>query len=490
MTSPVLFHVTVALTAVAVVNVVAVVVAYGLYPGYMEHGEASISAISYRLLQGLPAYHAFDAPERITNVYGPWTYLWHAWPLALFGPDLTSSKLAGLAGPVLVILGAWAIGRRHDRLGAVLATGFAAAFVITHLGFPATIRPDSLLTALVTLAAWAAARAEDKPGMAWAETLAIGVAGGIAVNVKIHAGLYLAPVALFHLFPHWPRLLPMAIAGLAALALPFLSPLFPLGDYLSWFGPMSSKENVWNGFRVLWVKFAFYLGIPVVAWLLAGLAGRTGRLRLTLAVYVVCVLVVLFPATKIGGSHHYYMPFLPIMIDLALRARAASGARWPVTPALVGLLALVMAQAIQTERRFFKMMDWPVAREAVAEIDAVLKANPGVPVQMGVGGPRTEEKFFLYSWRNLPVFAGGPYTLDAGIVMELTKLGVAMPAETVRRMAACETRLWLIPKGEQPFSLWGYYNQTIYDQTFRDVFAAHHHLESSGRHFDLWRCRE
>lgn len=488
MTSPVLFRLAAGLAAFAVVNVLAVVIAYGLYPGYMEHGEAAISAMAFRLLQGLPAYHAFDAPERITNVYGPWTYLWHAWPLALFGAGLLSSKLAGLAGPVLVVLGAWAIGRRHGRMGEALAVGFAAAFVITHLGFPVTIRPDALLTVLVTVAMAAAARAEDKTGMAWTETLVIGIAGGIAVNVKIHAGLYLAPVAVFHLAPCWRRLLPMALAGLVALMLPFLTPLFPPGEYLSWFGPMSSKENVWNGFRVLWMKFAFYLGIPLAVWALAGFGTLAGRLRLMLGVYVACVLLVLFPATKIGGSHHYYLPFLPVLIDLVLRARDAAGERRPVSAVLVGLLVLVMALAAQTERRFFKMMDWPVAREAVAEIEAVLAANPGVPVQMGVGGPRSEEKFFLYSWRNLPVYAGGPYTLDTSIVMELTKLGIAMPAETVRRMTACETRLWLIPQGEAPFSLRGYYNQTIYDQTFRDAFAAHHRLVSSGRHFDVWRC--
>ena len=80
----------------AAVNLLAVVVVYALYPGYLEHGEAAISATAYRLLQGHPAYYPFDAAERISNVYGPWTYLWHAWPLPLFGASLTASKIAGL----------------------------------------------------------------------------------------------------------------------------------------------------------------------------------------------------------------------------------------------------------------------------------------------------------------------------------------------------------------------------------------------------------
>jgi uncharacterized protein (TIGR03382 family) len=484
-------RVAIGLAVFAAANVLAVVVAYALYPGYLEHGEASISAIAFRLLQGHPAYHPFDAPERITNVYGPWTYLWHAWPVALFGPGLASSKGAAVLGPVLVLATAWVLGRRHGRMGEALSVAFAASFIIMHLGFPVTIRPDSLLTVLVGVATLAAVRAEARPGMAWAETLVIGIAGGIAVNIKIHAGLYLAPVVLFHLGGHWLRLLPMALAGLVTLSLPFLSPLFPLGDYLSWFGPMTAKESNWNGFRILWMKFALYLGIPLAAWGAAGFSALRGPDRIMLAAYVGCVLIALFPATKVGGSHHYYLPFLPVLIVLCLRAMATVEERRPRTATvLVGLVGLTLILAAQTERRFFKSLDWPTAREAVAEIEDIIRGNPATPIQMGVGGPRTEEKFFLYSWRNLPVFAGGPYTQDAGIVMEFTKLGVPMPEEAVRRMAACETRLWLIPKDEEPFSLKGYYDQTVYDQHFRQTFLDRHQLVASLRHFDLWRCRD
>ena len=478
------------LAVFATLNLLAVVVAYALYPGYLDHGEAATSATAFRLLKGLPAYYAFTAPERISNVYGPWAYLWHTWPLALFGASLTTSKISALLGPVLVVAGSWMVGRRHGRQGAALAVALAAGFVIFHLPFPASIRPDSLLTVLATVVLLAMLRAEGRADMAWAETLMIGVASGIAVNLKIHAGLYLAPAVLFHLLPNWRRLLPMAVAGLAALTLPFLSPLFPLADYLSWFGPMSGKENSWSAFRILWMKFAFYLGFPLVTWGLAGFGGLKARERIYLATYVGCAVLVLFPATKIGASHHYYLPLLPVLVDLTLRALAAAGSRPLPARVLVVMTILLLFMAGQTEKRFFKVLEWTESREVVAEIEEVLRSHPGTAIQMGVGGPRTEEKFYLYSWRNLPVFAGGPYTMDSSIVMEMTKLGVAMPAEAVRRMATCETQLWLTPHGEQPFSLVGYYEQTVYDETFRKTFAAHHHLEASGTYFDLWRCQE
>ena len=484
----------------AALNLLAVVIAYALYPGYLEHGEASISATAFRLLQGHPAYYSFTAPERISNVYGPWTYLWHAWPLALFGASLTTSKIAAVLGPVLVLLGAWAVGRRHGRQGEAVAVALAAGFLIFQLGFPVTIRPDSLLTVLVTVSLLAMLRAEGRCDMAWAETLAMGVAGGIAVNVKIHAALYLAPVVLLHLLPNWWRLAPMALAGLAALTLPFLSPLFPLHDYLSWFGPMSNKENSWIALRMLWMKLAFYLGFPLLTWALAGFGGLKSRERIYLAAYLGCALLVLLPATKVGANHHYYLPFLPLAVDLTLRGLAAAGERPRARQALAILIVLLLFMAGQSEKRFLKALEWTQSRDVVAEIGQILRDHPGTTIQMGVGGPNTEEKFFLYSWRNLPVFAGGPYTMDSGIVMEMTKLGVPMPAEAIRRMAACETQLWLTPQGEEPFSLKGYYEQTnqvgiavrqtVYDPVWRATFAAHHHLEASGRYFDLWRCQE
>jgi 4-amino-4-deoxy-L-arabinose transferase-like glycosyltransferase len=473
----------------AALAVAAAAISYVFYLGYIEHGEATIVAAAFRLLSGHPAYHPFGAPERTSNVYGPWTYLWTAWPMALFGAKVWTSKLATSLAPILVLAVAWAVGRRFGTMGLGLALAWTAGGIITHLPFTTTVRPDSLLTLMVAVAVWAAARADSKPGMAWTETILIAVASGIAVNIKIHAGLYLAPVVLFHLWPHWWRLVPMAAAGLAALALPFASPLFPLGDYLSWFGPMSAKENAWNAFRILWMRFALYLVIPAVLWGMAGWRGIPGRMRAVLALYALCILVALFPATKVGASHHYYMPFVPTMVLVSLIALERADWRLNARRWALGLAVLLLAMGAQTERRFFKVMEWQEARDVVAEIQAIQASHAGQAIQMGVGGPRTEEKFFLYSWRHLLVFGGGPFTLDTGIVMEMTKLGVPLPDETYRRLAGCETQIWLTPKGEAPFSLIGYYDQTVYDQRFRDTFAAHMSREGSGRFFDIWRCR-
>jgi hypothetical protein len=197
------------------------------------------------------------------------------------------------------------------------------------------------------------------------------------------------------------------------------------------------------------------------------------------------VLLTLFPATKIGASHHYFLPFLPVMIVLVLRAAAGRPAvgRW-----LVGLTALALFLTVQSERRFFKSFDWPEARAVTQEIGTVIADHPAETIQMGIGDE--SERYYLYSWRALPVFAGSPYTIDSGIVMELTKLGVPMPAETLRRLAACETRLWLIPAGEAPFALNGYYGQMIFDSAFRDTFLAHHDRMQTLGHFDVWRCHE
>lgn len=320
--------------------------------------------------------------------------------------------------------------------------------------------------------------------MAWIETLVIGMVGGMVVNMKIHAGIYMAPLAIFHLIPNWRRIFPMAAAGLAMLAGPFLSPLFPLSDYLLWFIPKVGTENSWFGFDKLFKNFAFYFAIP----LLAGWFKGERRHKIYLAAYVGSVALALYPATKVGAGHYHLLPFFPTLIHLTVLALATSGDRRLLRNGLVAVVTILLIVAWQSERRFFSWMNWTQANEVTAELNEVMRSRPGMPIQMGVGGPWAEE-FRLYYWRDMLIFAGHPYTLDAVNNMELTKLGQTLPAAARQRVADCDTRLWLVPRDEMPFVMQGYYLQVIYDDAFRKMFYARHKKVGSTKHFDLWECK-
>jgi len=478
------------LAVLGMVNIAVLGVIYAVYPGYVDHGEAAISAMSWKMLEGVPVYHGMDAADRISNLYGPLNFLWNAWPLALFGGSVLTSKIAAALAAALIAPVIWWRLRGWELRGWMVA--LVGALLVLHLAFPVVIRPDNILTVVVGLTVLAVAWGERGGG--WKATLLAGLLAGAAVNLKLNAALYVAPVLLLYVLSDWRRLPLLAVCGLISLVAPFALPLFPLDAYLSWFGGMAGKENTWRGVTGAWWRFFFVFAVPPLFWALAGrpALAAMGRAQWAyLGSYLVCVLLTMFPASKIGGGGHYFLPFLPLMADLCRRAGSPPESRARQRGFLVVAFVGVVLMAFQNERRFLKKLDWAEARVVTAEIEQILADHADKRIQMGVGGAVGTDNlsFRFYVWRNMPVYRGHPYTLDTGTVMEMTKLGVPLPAETLRRLETCHTQLWLVPKGEEPFSLWGYYFQHAYSDQFRETFAAHHVKVESRDTFDLWECR-
>lgn len=474
-----------ALAGLAGLNLMVVAILYQRYAGYVDHGESAISAMAWRMLDGATVYLPLDSPDWITNVYGPLTYLWHAWPLALFGGSVGASKVAAMVAAILLPPALLVLARGLGPL-----TGWTIAFLVglttINIAFPVVIRPDALLTLVVALAVFAARRAKR---WGWRATLAIGLAAGAAVNLKVHGFLYLAPIGLFHLWGQWRRLPLLAASALAMAGLPFLSPSFPLREYLAWFGPLAAKENQW---RVGWYwEVALYLA-PLLLLALGPRRRPSGAERAYLGGYVLCLVLVLFPATKLGGGVHYFMPFLPLAADLIRRA-CAPGPTLGQRAAITVLALIPLAASYQGERRFFKKLEWTQSAAAVAEIETLLDRYHDKRVQMAVGYLAATDfgaslSYHFYQWRNLPIYRGHPYTLDAGIAQELSKAGIALPPEAITRIKTCHTEIWLTPKDSLPFGLTGYYNREVFPDAARAAFFAHNTKIASGTFYDVWAC--
>ena len=166
--------------------VAAAAIAYGLYPGYIDHGEPTVAIQSWRLLQGEPVYLPFEAAERTSNLYGPWLFLIHAGAFWAAGPSLWAGKLAALAAaaalPVLVFRG-------ERRCGPAVAgwMAFLAACYV-FLAAPGSLwgRPDPFLA----LAALAAIRlAEDDRAATPSGAALFGLVCGLAVGMKLFAAI-------------------------------------------------------------------------------------------------------------------------------------------------------------------------------------------------------------------------------------------------------------------------------------------------------------
>ena len=74
--------------------------------------------------------------------------------------------------------------------------------------------------------------------------------------------------------------------------------------------------------------------------------------------------------------------------------------------------------------------------------------------------------------------------------MEWNKWKVPMPEKTLSWLRACKTDLWLIPKGERPFMMIGYYGVPMLNPSFADTFQDSYAKAKSFKFFDAWVCRK
>jgi len=477
------------LAALVAVDVVWVAVAYLVYPGYLDHGEPSVAITSWRLLDGFPAYPAFDSADRTSNIYGPFTYLANALMFLLAGPGIGAGKAAALLAAVSLPAIVFAAQRRHGTAWALVAAIVAAGFVVHGLPFSIWSRPDPFLALLVALAVWAM-NASKAGRPEWGKSLAIGVCGGLAAGFKIHAGLYFVPIVLAH---GWGRgftsLAFIGTVGAAALALPFAWEPFSLSNLLSWMPVAVAKASDLGMVTKILRYLLFYLtpAFFFIAALMA--ASRLERSEITyFAAFVVCVAVVSFAAVKPGAGWYYYFPFLAISVDMVVRWAARTTQRGHLVRAAVAVLAAaLLILSVPVQKRFQRALHWQEANDINAEIQDIIAAYAGETMQMGTGATITGYNRTLY--KPLLVFAGHPYTLDVGVIIETSANGAPLPEGAITRINDCHTRNWLVPAGEVPFAMTGYYGNPVFDARFRAAFQANYEKRKGFRYFDVWACR-
>ena len=123
-----------------------------------------------------------------------------------------------------------------------------------------------------------------------------------------------------------------------------------------------------------------------------------------------------------------------------------------------------------------------------------MRQHPAEKIEMGYGEQLGKTNELTY-FRPVLVFAGNPLTLDAPALtdMELGKL--AVPQSTIAYLQSCQTQIWLIPKGEHPFTLPSLYDDAdsfprrdIFGDRLRAAFLARYQKRESSAYFDLWSC--
>ncbi|MGB0683270.1 MAG: hypothetical protein ACPGOV_11205 [Magnetovibrionaceae bacterium] len=470
---------------------------YLVYPGYIDHGEPSVLLLGWRLLDGHQVYPDFEAAERTVNVYGPYSYLVHLPALLAFGDSVLVGKLTSIVTALLFCLSPILLFRGRALWVRALGVTFLSALVLVHTPAPIWNRPDIFMATCVLLAVafarWGEGRDPLFHDQAWWATVGIGICAGLAMGFKIHAAVFVAPVALFHVwgrdFRHWIAL-PAVMVGVGLL--PFAFDVFSLSGLTAWFGLLASKPFD-PGMGMDYLRYnavsLVLVGAASVLYLFGNGAEKDGwALPLYLLAILGVMALVVIPAAKPGAGWYYLLPFSALVLDvterLVWRKRPAI---WALGLSVIGIIGLLVT-AVPIQKRFHLSLDVPLSERVAAELASIMADHIGATIEMGLGEDALQG--YHNSWqRSRLVLAGHPYSLDAAIMTEVSQFGVTMPPAALAKLAACDPDIWLIPSGEEPFSLIGYYGNPVFTDTWRTAFRTAYQRLESRTFFDVWRCK-
>ena len=469
-----------------------ILIHYGLLATYMGHAEPNVVVRAWRLAGGGALYERPDSPNFLLIAYGPVLFFVNAAVLALFGPSIAVSKLVGLlaaaAGVAVVAL--------HAKRNYSAAPGLAVLVFVCFLFISAPIsfwtRPDSLLLLLVAVAVFAAVRDDGRE--TWRGPLIVALCLGLAVNLKIHAFIYFAPIVIRYCrwrpAVTWPV---MAVVSIAVFALPFSLPQVSLANYLlAVFGVAGGRPMVPE---LLWfsTKYAFLFVVPGLILLAGGGPAGTAekrRERIYFAALLAAVVAGLYPSSGAGAYWYHLLPFAPVTVDLLLRTTVdpARPGRAAIGTALFALTVVIVSVTPQ-KRLLGNYANLAWAPAAAAEIRQHLSRHPGRIMEMGYGHDvaETYKRTFL---KPLLAFVGNPVTIDGFSDTEAYHVGLPLPPGKLAQIRDCATEMWLIPAGERPFAMNGYYGGKAFWPEYTATFNRRYEKREEHRFFDVWVCAD
>ena len=465
----------------------AIVIWYAGQFTYFDRAEPTITAVASVFSAGKPLYPALDAPERYAHIYGPVLFIVHASAMAVVGQSILVSKAVG----AVAILGSLWIAHRifGAQAGAFAAVVASSGCALIYLDFGnATFwtRPDPLLILCVVLGLYATRR-----GGRIGSLVLVGVATGLAINLKVSGPVYLVPVFALLASRHggWSAMGAAGIATLVGLA-PFLLPNVSMRHYAEYI-ELSARNGLGAAKMRQNLEWALVLVAPLAAVTFGARVPGPGRRGVALFVgsLATSVAVIAVVAAKPGGGPYHLLPFAPLVAYAALCVPVAVWERRATARALaaaVMLTALVIAVPRQATL-LTTVTDRHLAA-AVYDLRNFAGAHPSRRIGVGYAGLS-----YVSDARPEVVFRTRDYLLDAPAIQEHRLSGLDVPASTIHAIDQCQIDYWLLPTGADPFvvpsAYWPDGPREVFPEEFRRVFFRRYAPTGRTLYFDVWECQ-
>ena len=269
------------------------------------------------------------------------------------------SRMYSVLGSILTVACAYAISRLVAGRYAAICAGLLVAVSYTLVQHAHYIKPASLATGWMMLAAWAcvASLVASRERERWRLYLAAAIFTGLAATTRYNAAavaivLFLTGLVQLYRYPSRRALRRIALSWLLTPLVFFICSPYILRDFQSFWRDFSNivaqyqvpgqvadyfLVDHWTGFAYLWLYIGiFSLGLPAViaavfafisAWQGRGslvlARNSTGLLNLLIAPMILAYALVVMRTIRPGHTDHMLLPILPFIAILS-----AIGADW------------------------------------------------------------------------------------------------------------------------------------------------------------------
>jgi hypothetical protein len=281
--------------------------------------------------------------------------------------------------------------------------------------------------------------------------------------------------------------------------LPFLSPAVSLSNYIAWL-QSASDHGLSIGLFIQNTLFVLFACIPILLFLLwekrvEGAVSILAGHKLVTFASIVAVLLILVAASKPGSGPHHFLPFLPVLAFLTAgtveEVTHAGSRRWTAYVFWGPVAAVLIAATLKAGFAFYYgvrvVNSQFAANKLIDEVASISAKYPDRNVYMGYGNGSRYTRTFV---RNYLTYAGYPYFIDAPALMDFQLSGIEIPQATIDRMLADNNAVWLIPAGDEPFTILNWYFRFnegfLFSDAFRDAFSRAFRKQDSATYFDVY----
>jgi hypothetical protein len=321
--------------------------------------------------------------------------------------------------------------------------------------------------------------------------LLLGVATGVACDLKISGPVYLGPLFLLAARKHGSAAA-IGAAGVAVLvaAAPFVLPTVSLAHYLEYI-KLSARNGLVAGKIRQNLEWAVFLALPVGGAVYAAIASESrprDRAGFALAAGLSLAIIGII-AAKPGGGPYHLLPCVPVCAFAVLGAPSTAWNRpWLRRLALAfGLTAAIVA--VPKQLTFVATVSQRQVESAADDLRRFADAHPSRAIEVGYSDTWHDSDV-----RPVLVFRTRRYLIDAPAVQEYRLSGLDVPAATLRAIADCRVQYWLIPKGGDVFALpsayWPSGPSSVFSDAFRRAFLDAYGRSGATTSFNVWECKK